>query len=256
MVQVPEVLVLDVGNTRTKLALFRNGEAVRTGHIVHGDAAATTAFLADARPVAVVVGSVGAPNEAYNSYLGSLAPLFVVQGDTPGPLINAYGTPASLGVDRLANGVGAMTRFPGRAVLAIDLGTCITYDVVEADGRYVGGAISPGLRMRAQAMNSYSARLPLVVPEGEPPLLGTTTAGSLEAGVFHGVVAELHGFAHALGHERPGMAVVLTGGDAPRFMSALKSGIFALPLLTLEGLYAILVHHRPELGPARPGGHG
>lgn len=250
------MLVLDVGNTRTKSALYRNGEAVRTGHIAHGDTAALAAFLGDARPVAVVAGSVAAHDEAFAARLDSIAPLFVVRGDTPAPVINAYGTPASLGADRLANAVGAAARFPGRPVLAIDLGTCITYDMVEADGRYVGGAISPGMRMRAQAMHAYSARLPLVLPEQEPPLLGVSTTGSLEAGVFHGVVAELHGFIAAHGRERPEMAVVLTGGDALRFMGALKSGIFALPLLTLEGLYAILVHHRPELGVARPGGHG
>jgi len=256
MDQDPEVLALDQGNTRTKLALFRRGEVVRTGHIAHGDTAAVKAFLGDMRPAAVVVGSVAAHDEAFTAFLGILAPLFVVRGDTKAPVVNAYGTPTSLGADRLANAVGAAARFPGRPVLAIDLGTCITYDVVEADGRYVGGAISPGMRMRAQAMNAYSTRLPLVVPEEEPALVGTSTTGSLASGVFHGVVSELQGFVHALGHERPEMAVVLTGGDAPLFMSALKSGIFAIPLLTLEGLYAIIVHHRPELGPAGPGGHG
>ncbi len=256
MAQDPEVLVLDVGNTRTKLALFRNGEAVRTGHSAHGDTAAVATFLGGARPTAVVAGSVAMHDEAFAAYLNGVAPLLVVRGDTPAPVVNAYGTAASLGADRLANAVAATRRFPGRPALAIDLGTCITYDVVETDGRYAGGAISPGMRMRAQAMNTYSARLPLVFPEQEPQLLGTSTTGSLEAGVFHGVVAELHGFIAAYGYERPGMAVVLTGGDAPRFMGALKSGIFAHPLLTLEGLYAILVHHRPELGLARLGGLG
>lgn len=251
MAQAPRVLVLDVGNTRTKLAIFRAGAVERTGHAANGDVAATEAFLGPLRPAAVVIGSVAAEYEDLATYLGAIAPLFAVRGDTPTPLTNAYATRHSLGVDRLANAVAVATRFPKRPALAIDLGTCITYDLVLADGRYAGGAISPGMAMRSRAMNAYSARLPLVHPDRDPPVLGTSTLESLASGVHHGIVGELRGFITAFGHERPEMAVVLTGGDAPRFTTHLKSGIFAHPLLTLEGLYAILVHNHPEFGPDR-----
>jgi type III pantothenate kinase len=168
-------------------------------------------------------------------------------------LRTAYRTPVTLGVDRLANALGAVSLFPGRAVIAVDLGTCITYDVVDAEGCYAGGLITPGMRMRAKAMNAYSARLPLVRPTGEPPLIGTDTEGSLLAGVHHGVRAELQGLIADLGQGSHRCAVVLTGGDAPRFTKALKSGIFADPLLTLRGLHALLIHHRSMAHPAPPG---
>lgn len=249
---VPFDLVLDVGNTRTKAALYKGDRPVRRAAMPTGDAAALDIFLGPDRPQAIVLGSVGAADPAFHAHLAALAPMLVVEGDTPAPVTSRYGTPLTLGVDRLANAVGAARLFPGRPVLAIDPGTCITYDLVEADGAYAGGAITPGLRMRAQAMHAYSARLPLVDPAADPPVLGTSTAASLEAGVHHGIVAEMRGFIAA--YQRPGMAVILTGGDAVRFSRALKSGIFAHPFLTLEGLHAILVHHRVQHGTSA-GGH-
>jgi type III pantothenate kinase len=237
-------LVLDVGNTRTKLALFDGQRALRSGYMVHGDRAALQEFIAGDRPGHCVIGSVAQSDPAFIEHLGTTAPVLVVTGATPTPLRSSYSTPLTLGVDRLANAVAAVSRFPGRPVLAIDLGTCITFDLVGADGTYAGGAITPGLRMRARAMHDHSALLPLVDPAADPSVLGTSTIASLEAGLHHGILAELRGFIHAYTHGSPDTAVVLTGGDALRFTRALKSGIFALPLLTLEGLHAILDHHR------------
>ncbi|MEO8588926.1 MAG: type III pantothenate kinase [Flavobacteriales bacterium] len=244
MTDMPLDLVLDVGNTRTKLALFQGQRVVRSGHMVHGDRTALQGFVAGDRPDSCVIGSVGHSDPSFIEHLRSLAPVLVVTGGTPTPLLSSYSTPLTLGADRLANAVAVAARFPGRSALAIDLGTCITYDLVRADRTYAGGAIAPGLRMRAQAMHDHSAMLPLVDPSADPPALGTSTQGSLEAGLHHGIVAELRGFIQAYTHGSPDTAVVLTGGDALRFTRALKSGIFALPLLTLEGLHAILDHHR------------
>jgi len=243
----PPDLVLDVGNSRTKLALFQDGALSRAGTIANGDPRALDAFLAGTRPGHAVIGSVAAPDEALASHLRRICPLLAVTGTGPSPLRSTYATPDTLGVDRLANAVAAAHRFPGRPVLAIDLGTCTTYDLVGPDGIYGGGAISPGFRMRAQAMNAYSAHLPLVEPGDDPPLMGVSTQGSLEAGVHHGVVHELRGFISDYGSRHPRMAIVITGGDAPRFAMALESGIFAHPFLTLEGLHAILLHSRDRL---------
>ena len=244
MNDAPMDLALDVGNTRTKLALFSEGRVVRSGHMGNGDQAELATFLGAERPAYCVIGSVAQPDETFLAYLHSIAPVLVVTGATPTPLDSHYATPMTLGADRLANAVAAARRFPRRPVIAIDLGTCITYDLVKADGSYAGGAITPGARMRAQAMHRYSARLPLVELGEVPPAVGSTTASSLEAGVFHGILGEIQGFIRAYSQGSQDTAVVLTGGDALRFTRGLKSGIFALPLLTLEGLYAILDHHR------------
>ncbi|MBS1580972.1 MAG: type III pantothenate kinase [Bacteroidetes bacterium] len=242
-------LVLDVGNTRIKLALFAEGRIVARDTARHGDAAAVAAFLGPVRPRAVVVGSVAERDEALLAFLRTLGPVTEITGASPAPLRNAYGTPATLGVDRLADAVGAMQLFPGRAALAIDLGTCVTYDLVDGAGAYHGGAITPGLRMRARAMHAYSARLPDVDPPEDAALLGTDTVGSLAAGTHHGLRLELEGFIGAFRQQWPDLAVVLTGGDAPRFARALKNGIFAHPSLTLLGLHALFLHD-PDRGAA------
>lgn len=256
----PIDLILDVGNSRTKLALFLGDRAIRHAIAPNGDMAAVRSFLGDDHPGTIALGSVAAPDPEFMRSLEANAPVVVLTGSSPSPVRNGYTAPNTLGADRLANVVGAMRRFPGRALLVIDLGTCITYDVCEEDGTYAGGAIAPGLRMRARAMNAYSARLPLVDPDVAPALIGTTTEGSLASGVHHGIVGEIEGFIRRVGKERPGLAVVLTGGDAVRFSRALESGIFALPLLTLEGYHALLVHHRSQhaspLAPAASAGDG
>jgi type III pantothenate kinase len=247
-------LVLDVGNTRTKAAFFGDKGIVDRAHLPQGDLEALDEWIAGRPMRSAVIGSVAARDRALVDHLRRSCPVFEIGGDTPTPLRNAYTTPLSLGVDRLANAVAAALRFPDRPVLAIDAGTCITYDVVDADGSYVGGAISPGMLMRAKAMHAYSARLPLSVPLEQVPVFGTDTSSSLSVGIHHGIVGEIRGFIEHFGYHRPHLAVVLTGGDALRFVRALKSGIFAHPLLTLEGLHAIHVFNRA--GDARPGGPG
>ena len=240
----PIDLVLDVGNTRTKWALFEGFALLRHGKFANGDIDALRKALGEVPIHAIAMGSVADPDQAFHAALQALAPVLVLDGTSDAPIQNHYGTPDTLGADRLANVVGAARRFPARPVLVIDLGTCITYDLLEGDGTYVGGAISPGLRMRAKAMHAYSARLPEVDPTDDPALLGNTTITALEAGVHHGVLGEIREFVGALSKERSQMAVVLTGGDAIRFARGLEIGIFALPYLTLEGFHALLEHHR------------
>lgn len=243
-------LVLDVGNTRTKLAIFHGERPLERRTIATGDLAALATVLGSIQPARIAVGSVAATDERLIEHLGSLAPTLVITGSTPTPLRSAYTTLNTLGVDRLANAVGAAAMFRDRGVLAVDMGTCITYDLVDADGTYLGGAIAPGLRMRAKAMHAYSARLPEVEVAAATAPWGTSTEQALQAGIHHGILGELQGFIRNATHHSANCAVVLTGGDAVPFARACKSGIFAHPFLTLEGLRRILLHHHAGFGPA------
>lgn len=239
----PVHLVLDVGNSRTKAALYQGaGRVIRWTHLANGDQRGLHQWLDGLKLAHAVVGSVADHDPELGRYLAACCPVLQVSGSTPTPLRNTYTSQGTLGADRLANAVGAAMRFAGRPVLAVDAGTCVTYDLVDADSTYLGGAIAPGLKMRAKAMHGYSARLPLVEPGPVPSALGIDTLTSLAAGIHHGMLGEVLHFIDTYGHQRGGMAVVLTGGDALRIASALKSGIFAHPLLTLEGLHAILLH--------------
>lgn len=235
-------LVLDVGNTRTKIALFSGDRLVRHSAIASGDARSLTTFLQGATPDRIALASVAGEDNSFFDQLCGLAPVLSITGASASPLRSLITTPETLGVDRLANAVAARACFAKRAVLAVDMGTCITYDLVDADGVHRGGAISPGLLMRAKAMHAYSARLPLVVPGPNPGSLGTDTTTAMEAGIHYGILGELKEFIRTYGHQFTLPAVVFTGGDALPFARAMKTGIFAHPFLTLEGLRLILHH--------------
>ncbi len=237
-------LVIDIGNSRGKLGLFNGPELVDQGTVVAG-AEVVRDWLNQRRPGRIAIGATG-DAAGLEDALAALAPVTVLHGSSPTPLTSGYTTPATLGVDRMANAVAAMHAFPGRPTLAIDLGTCITFDLVDPKGHYVGGAISPGMRMRARAMHEHSARLPEVDASVDEEVMGTTTTGSLLAGIHQGIRHELAGWIADIRYQWPGLAVVLTGGDAPRFARALKSGIFADPSLTLRGLHALLEFQSPS----------
>jgi type III pantothenate kinase len=167
-----------------------------------------------------------------------------LRSDTPIPLINGYATPATLGLDRMAAAVGAWHLAKQKPALAIDLGTCITYELVDGKGVYRGGAISPGLKMRAKAMHAFTTGLPEIGINTAPDThLGNSTVSCLEVGVWSGLRFELEGFIAAYRLDFPEISVYLCGGDAESFDSFAKDHIFVVPNLVLLGLNCILNHH-------------
>jgi type III pantothenate kinase len=236
-------LILDIGNTRTKAALFQGDRLLGLTALASDDASGLERFLGEREVEHVAIGSVaGDGSRLLERLSGRNARVMRLTSASPAPNPSAYATTATLGVDRWANALAASALFPNRAALAVDLGTCITYDLVAPDGTYLGGAITPGSRMRAKAMHAYSARLPLVEANHLAAAFGDSTETSLQAGLAHGVLGELEHFMASARALYPGAGVVLTGGDALPHARALKSGIFAHPFLTLEGL-RIILHH-------------
>lgn len=159
------------------------------------------------------------------------------------PLKNLYDTPHTLGADRLAAAVGAWSLFPKENSLVIDLGTCITYEMVNQKGEYLGGNILPGMRLRLEAMHRYTANLPLVEVNRPMPLIGKSTVECMQSGVFNGLVAEINGMIAAYSAQFEDLKVLTCGGDAFFFESHLKPTIFAVSNLVLLGLHAILKEH-------------
>ena len=143
----------------------------------------------------------------------------------------AYRTPHTLGVDRLAAVLGARSLQPQGHLLVIDAGTCITFDVLLADGRYIGGNISPGLSMRLAAMHAHTARLPLVDAQGELPLLGLDTPTALR-----GIAYEIEGYVRRLREEYGAISTFLTGGNRSDFPVSAESCTFADEYLVARGL--------------------
>lgn len=240
-------LVADIGNTRTKLHLFADGEQVEEA-CAPADAAGTVARWAAEHAVeACALSVVGAPDKALEEALQAIGcPVLRVTGTTPVPLRNEYATPETLGPDRLAAVVGAASLRPGRPLLVVDVGTCVKYDFVTADGRFLGGNISPGMGARFRALHAFTARLPLVGEEGPVPRFGDTTETAIRAGVMQGMRYEIEGYIREMRRKHPGLSIFLTGGDRLNFCKPLKSRIFANRNLVALGLERILEHNLRE----------
>lgn len=238
-------LIIDIGNTRAKLTLFEGELPVETESTDNTSLEALPRF-ATRRPLDhVIVGSVvNITPEAEQRILALGTPVLWFTPKTPVPLIeNTYRTPHTLGADRLAAVLGARLLQPNRDVLVIDAGTCITYDLLDHDGRYLGGNISPGVHMRLTALHEHTARLPLVELEGTIPPLGYNTETAIRSGVITGIQHEIMGIVGQLRLARPSLLVYLTGGDSLTLDTATRSIILSDPHLVARGLNRILQYN-------------
>ncbi|MDZ7847381.1 MAG: type III pantothenate kinase [Owenweeksia sp.] len=165
----------------------------------------------------------------------------------PLPFKLKYKTPETLGLDRIALAAAAAHDYPGKNCLVIDAGTCLTYDFIDRERNYHGGAIAPGLKMRYQALHHFTARLPLVAHRAEVELIGDSTETSIQAGVAGGIFYEVKATIEAYQMRYPGLITVLTGGDYAAFEGLSKNGIFAAPEFLLHGLNNILEYYAEVL---------
>jgi type III pantothenate kinase len=196
----------------------------------------------------VILSTVGIPIEpSWKAKLENQFFYLQLDHQTPLPIKNAYGTPETLGKDRLAAIVGARQLYPGENCLVIDAGTCITYDLLRADGVYLGGNISPGLAMRFKAMHAFTARLPLVEQGEIKDPIGQSTETAMRNGGQLGTVLEIEGFIRLFSDQFGSLRVIFTGGDADFFAKVLKIEIFVNPDLVLRGLNKILTYNAEQL---------
>jgi type III pantothenate kinase len=173
--------------------------------------------------------------------------LLTLDKDTKLPLTVKYKTPETLGKDRLALAVGASARYPGKDVLNISIGTCITYNFVNAKAVFLGGAISPGLHMRLRAMHEFTAGLPLInLDESNHSLIGSNTADAMASGIVNGAVFEIEGYVNELRKKHKNCAVILSGGDSRYVAEKLNIETEIEPDLALIGLNIILKLNVPE----------
>jgi type III pantothenate kinase len=249
-------LVIDWGNTRLKAGWFTNNQLIDIGRYESVDKLLNDIGTRRAiQPVNrhVLVSSTAQSAEVIGQKLGVLNyNVLVLNGQTPLPIRNGYGTPQTLGADRVAAAVGAAALFPDQDCLILDLGTCLTADLVDREGTFQGGLISPGIQMRLRAMHEQTARLPLIHWEANelvnwPSPTAKNTQDAILSGVLNGLLLEMNGLIDLYRHDRPELVVVLCGGDASAFESRLKPPIFAMPELVLTGLNRILRYNVENL---------
>jgi len=237
--------VIDIGNTMIKLGYFINDGIHEVKEFITKDD-----LLSDLRYNEIescIVSSVRSRefNDDLASQLADRCKLIILDHNTPLPINLDYETPATLGRDRIAAAVGARFLCPDANVLAIDAGTCITYEFVRADGTYLGGNISPGITLRSKAMNEYTGALPLVNDFDRPSLIGKSTKEALQNGVMNGMIYEVNGYIESFKKHYADLLVILCGGQARYLVNHINYEIFANRNLVLLGLHKILKHNDP-----------
>jgi type III pantothenate kinase len=242
-------LVIDIGNSYTKAAIFKGSELLKAEHYKTLDIQQLKQLMAGHDTGKAIIASVKKKKDSWEDELRAGIPVVNFTREMAVTIKNHYRTPHTLGVDRLVAVMGAHSLYPGTDNLVIDAGTCITYDFVDAGGNYYGGSISPGLNMRYKAMHNYTSALPLVnADENFNRQFGDDTESAMRSGVQNGIKHELTGFINSYKSNQPAMNMVLTGGDGIFFDTLLKNSIFAPyiknePYLVLKGLNAAIQQH-------------
>lgn len=239
-------LIVDAGNTSVKLAVFDNNLMV---HFVNST---QTSFLKKIQHLFsdfpkidyAIVSSVSLLGKKDIDALSVFCKVHELTPASKVPFKNSYASPATLGVDRLALAAAAFYHNGSSNTLVIDAGSCITYDMVNDYGEYVGGAISPGIAMRFKSMHNQTANLPLLEKKGILDFIGNSTESCMQSGVINGVCQEIDGVIDQYLGRFKDLTVILTGGDTDFLSKRLKNGIFAHSSFLLEGLNYLLEYNK------------
>ena len=234
-------LVVDIGNNFFKVGIFENSNLVfsffdkndkidvEIEKIIRSYSKITSALISNVSSIKI------------NDILNKLnIKIYELDSTFIFPFKLNYKTPESLGNDRLALAAAATILFPNSNNLVIDAGTCITIDFIDNNNHFMGGSISPGVKMRYDSLNHYTANLPLLKNENSFNYPGDSTNASIHAGIIGGVSNEINGFIKQINSRNDKVNVILTGGDAKILSKTLKITIFANQNFILEGLNSIL----------------
>ena len=243
-------LCIDQGNSRTKVALFREDGSIAKNLMYKSFTSADVERLFSLYPIGdSIVSSVVNIDPAVVNVLHRLSSRFILfDHKTPLPLRNCYQTPETLGQDRIASAVGASYICPNQNLLIVDAGSAITYDFVSATEGYLGGNIAPGVKMRLTVLRQMTKKLPAVEVEKNAfiPLFGKNTHEAMAAGVIRGIIFEVKGYMRALNEQGTPFVTFVTGGNAPYILGNLQTEVRHEPHLVLKGLNGILEFNKAE----------
>jgi len=238
------LLTIDVGNSRIKVAVFEEDKLIELFVFEHQEALKKISEIVSFFPKIsnAIYSSVGKLDVEVLELIKSKVKIKIINHDSSFPFINKYATPNTLGIDRMVLSAGATLKFPNQNRLIIDAGTCVTYDFIDKDNSYFGGAISPGIKLRYKSLHDYTAKLPLLTISSPSNFIGDSTNNSIHSGVINGLCYEIDGFISQYYLKYQDLTVILTGGDADFLAKRLKSTIFANSNFLLESLNLLSIY--------------
>ncbi|KAB8154363.1 type III pantothenate kinase [Kordia sp. TARA_039_SRF] len=240
-------LIVDAGNTYVKVAVFQKD------NMLFCESFKKEVFQKKIEKILqeyatidrMITSSVTTLSDDTKQFLQNLRiQVHTLTHQTKVPFQNTYATPETLGVDRIALVVAAVTQYPKQNVLVIDAGTCITYDFKTDKEVYLGGGISPGIQLRYKTLNLLTANLPLLAPKMPENYIGNSTENAIHSGVSVGVITEIDGIIDRYKEQFEHLTVILTGGDTNFLAKRLKNTIFANSKFLLQGLNNVLEYIR------------
>ncbi|MFL2666241.1 MAG: type III pantothenate kinase [Flavobacteriaceae bacterium] len=229
-------LVLDIGNSLLKAGIFKNNNLINYCEF-NQDYYLNIKSILDKNPIThSIVANVAESKNKLTELLSKKTNLIKFDSSLKVPFKNCYQTKNTLGKDRIALVSNASKEYPKENVLLIDLGSCITFDFLNNKNEYIGGSISPGLRMRYRSLNNFTANLPLIDPKEIDCFIGKNTEDSIHSGIINGIISELNSTVDKYKSKYKQIRIILTGGDSKFLFKKIKNGIFANQKFLIFGL--------------------
>ncbi len=240
-------LVVDIGNTSVKTALFEGMKMISLERCDSGDVMIKVGSMLAFYDIdsAIVSSVTDDAEDILNLFRNKGCYVHHLTGKSKYPFASDYLTPDTLGVDRLAAAAGAVALFGAANIMIIDAGSAVTIDIITGK-TFRGGSISPGMEMRFKALHSFTGRLPLCSFSDEIPFPPRSTKSAINTGVVKGLVFELNEYIRTFVADFHEPVVILTGGDSLLLAGLIEREFISLPNLVPEGLNYLLDFNREQ----------
>ena len=236
-------LIVDEGNTLCKIAVLDSSEVLCEWSDIEFDMVKSAELVEQfSIDKAVVVSTRGGAERICKQLRSKIDRVLHFSAQTEVPIGIEYSSRQTLGADRIAVAVGVVCELGIENALIVDMGSAITYDIVE-NGLFKGGNISLGVAMRFRALHEFTASLPLCEAAEPNGVFGRSTKEAIEQGVMQGILHEIEGYVERVSAENDKKSIIFCGGDAESFVNRIKNAIFAPRKLMFTGLNRILEYN-------------
>ena len=238
-------LLIDIGNSLTKIAVFNKAKIITEFKIKKIDLNFIKDIVKDNKIINCAISNVGPRIDDLYTFFEENTNLYIFDDKINLPFLNPY-KKGIVGDDRLALILAASYEYPNYNVLIIDMGTCITYDIKTSKNLYQAGGISPGLMLRLDSLSRGAFNLTEVKPNYPKSSIADDTETSINIGVLLGIENEINGFINNYKNEYNNLKVIISGGDSDFLYGKLKNTIFTNSNFIYKGLNYLIEYNQPN----------